>query len=40
MEFSEEWIMDFIHESKSFMLDFTAGSVAGIAVTLTGHPFE
>ncbi len=40
MEFSEEWMMDFIHESKNFTLDFIAGSVAGVAITLTGHPFE
>jgi len=40
MEYSEEWMMDFIHESKSFASDFSAGSLAGIGVTLTGHPFE
>jgi hypothetical protein len=40
MDFSEEWMMDFIHESKSFVTDFLAGSIAGVSVTLTGHPFE
>jgi hypothetical protein len=40
MEYSEEWMMDFIHGSKSFVSDFIAGSLAGFAITLTGHPFE
>jgi hypothetical protein len=40
MDYSEEWMMDFVHESKSFMLDFISGSLAGVSVTLSGHPFE
>lgn len=40
MEFSQEWITEFMHTSKSFVVDFVAGSVAGVAVTLSGHPFE
>ena len=40
MEFSEQLMIEFIHESKSFMLDFISGSLAGVAVTLSGHPFE
>jgi hypothetical protein len=40
MEYAEEWMMDFVHESKSFLVDFISGSIAGVAVTLSGHPFE
>jgi len=40
MEISEEVLMNFYHESKSIMFDFAAGSIAGVAVTLSGHPFE
>jgi hypothetical protein len=40
MEYSEDWMMNFEHKSGSFIIDFLAGSFAGIAVTLTGHPFE
>ena len=40
MEYAEEWVTEFVHESKSFMQDFISGSVGGVAVTLTGHPFE
>jgi hypothetical protein len=40
MEYSEELMMDYEHKSGSFIIDFFAGSFAGIAVTLTGHPFE
>jgi hypothetical protein len=40
MEISEKWVMNMIHEGKSFIVDFISGSAAGVAVTVTGHPFE
>ncbi len=40
MDFSEAWMVDFKHNFKIFGIDFIAGSIAGMAVTLSGHPFE
>lgn len=36
----EYFLNEMKHQVKSFSVDFLAGSVAGIAVTLVGHPFE
>jgi len=33
-------LLNYFQHSHNFLLDFIAGSIAGFALTISGHPFE